>query len=172
MKALLVLAFSALCAFQSSPAQIGWTREKCQSVYGEPVSSWHRESASYVQYYTPFWILNLYFNGDIAKDPTAIVTKANFQTISIVQAGGFHPVAIADIQYLMEQNSMGHTWTAQQYLVKRSNGLQYMGFMTEHKKGEDFVMAAPMDWNATGYYSGVEIVYFPAISLSSAGHSP
>src|SRR5258708_1239325 len=166
MKLLLVLAFSALCAFQSSSAQIGWTWDKCQSTYGEPVSSWHRDGVSYAQYNTPFWILNLYFNGDIAKDSGAIVIKANFQTISIAQAGGFRPVAISDIQYLMEQNCMGRAWTAQQYLVKRSNGLQYMGFMTEHKKGEEFVMAAPLDWNASGYYAGVEIVYFQAISAN------
>jgi hypothetical protein len=160
MKLLLVFAAALLCAIQSSSAQIGWTWDKCQSAYGQnPVSWWHRADSSYAQYYTPFWILNLYFNGDIAKDAGAIVTKANFQTISIVEAGGFHPVAISDIQSVMEKNSFGAAWTGQEYTFV-VQGRRYTGYETQHENGHAFILAYPLDYNASGYYAGVELIYF------------
>jgi hypothetical protein len=58
----------------------------------------------------------------------------------------------------MQKNSLGHTWSEQQYLVKLSNGGQTVGFVTDHKHGE-FLVASPLDYNATGYFAGVEITY-------------
>ena len=157
MKLLLVLWFALIAAYcygtESASAQIGWTVPQVIEAYGKHASVvWHREKVSYAQYYTPFWILGLYFNGDISKVSGAIVTKAEFKTISIAEGGGFHPVAISDIQYLMEQNSMGHAWE---------------GFVTKHGPGEEYVTAAPLDWNASGYYAGVSFQYFPATSPNS-----
>ena len=158
----LFFLIAPLAAIQSSSAQIGWTWEKCQSAYGtKPFTWWHRDDSSYVQYQTPFWMLGLYFNRDLTKDDKAIVVKASFMTISIAEAGGFRPVAISEIESLMEKNSLGHTWSEQEYLVKLSNGKQLVGFVTDHKHGEEFLVASPMGFNGSGYYSGVEINYFP-----------